>query len=151
WSVHAVRDFALSVGHFTTASTTVAGVTLVVGVDRSVAEDPERDLDLLSHALGDYVNRLGAFPWPKVAVAVTPGFTGGIELPLFIMQAPGSEPRSVVHELAHQWFYSLVGNNQARDPWLDEGLASYVEFVEIGSLERNRARTIPSGVVGHAG
>ena len=27
----------------------------------------------------------------------------------------------VPHETAHQWFYSLVGN-QARDPWLNEGL-----------------------------
>jgi hypothetical protein len=151
WTARAVRDFALSIGHFTTASATVAGVTIVVGVDRSVAEDPHRDLDLLTHALGDYVNRLGGFPWPQVSVAVTPGFTGGIEMPLHIMQAPASEPRSVVHELAHQWFYSLVGNNQARDPWLDEGLASYVEFVEIGSLDRNRARVIPAAVVGHAG
>jgi hypothetical protein len=29
------------------------------------------------------------------------------------------------HEVAHQWFYSLVGNDQARDPVLDEGLATY--------------------------
>src|SRR5262249_47287883 len=35
--------------------------------------------------------------------------------------------------------------------WLDEGLASYVEFVEIGSLDRNRALTIPWSVAGHAG
>ena len=27
--------------------------------------------------------------------------------------------------MAHQWFYSLVGNDQARDPVLDEGLATY--------------------------
>ena len=29
--------------------------------------------------------------------------------------------------MAHQWFYSLVGNDQARDPVLDEGLATYVQ------------------------
>src|SRR5262249_53067531 len=33
----------------------------------------------------------------------------------------------VAHETAHQWFYSLVGNDQARDPWLDEGLASWAQ------------------------
>jgi hypothetical protein len=31
------------------------------------------------------------------------------------------------HEVSHQWFYSLVGNNQAMQPWLDEALATYSE------------------------
>ena len=36
--------------------------------------------------------------------------------------------RSVlVHEVAHQWFYGMVGNSQFRDPWLDEAFATYAE------------------------
>ncbi|MBO8157939.1 M1 family metallopeptidase [Thermosyntropha sp.] len=31
----------------------------------------------------------------------------------------------MAHEIAHQWWYSLVGNDQIREPWLDEGLANY--------------------------
>jgi aminopeptidase N len=49
----------------------------------------------------------------------------GIEYPNIIFQGTGSLERATAHEAAHQWFYSLVGNNQARDPWLDEGLASW--------------------------
>ncbi|NLC29359.1 MAG: M1 family metallopeptidase [Chloroflexi bacterium] len=33
------------------------------------------------------------------------------------------------HELAHQWFYSQVGNNHALEPWLDEALATYSEVL----------------------
>ena len=33
----------------------------------------------------------------------------------------------VPHELAHQWFFSQVGNDQAMEPWLDEALATYSE------------------------
>ena len=33
----------------------------------------------------------------------------------------------IPHETAHNWFYSLVGNDQARDPWLSEGLATWAE------------------------
>src|SRR5262249_51628686 len=33
----------------------------------------------------------------------------------------------------HQWFYSLVGNDQARDPWLDEGLATWAEAAVTGA------------------
>jgi hypothetical protein len=31
----------------------------------------------------------------------------------------------IAHEIAHQWFYSLVGNDQIEAAWIDEGLATY--------------------------
>jgi aminopeptidase N len=31
------------------------------------------------------------------------------------------------HETSHQWWYGLVGNDQALEPWLDEALATYSE------------------------
>ena len=34
-----------------------------------------------------------------------------------------------VHEIAHEWWYGLVGNDQATEPWLDEALAVYSEAV----------------------
>ncbi|HOE34259.1 MAG: hypothetical protein GX415_01160 [Chloroflexi bacterium] len=33
------------------------------------------------------------------------------------------------HEISHQWFFSMVGNDQAREPWLDEALATYHEVL----------------------
>ena len=42
----------------------------------------------------------------------------------------------LVHEIAHQWFYGMVGNSQFRDPWLDEAFATYAEAtVEPRSAE----------------
>lgn len=35
----------------------------------------------------------------------------------------------VVHEAAHQWFFGLVHNDQAQEPWLDEALATYSELL----------------------
>jgi hypothetical protein len=32
------------------------------------------------------------------------------------------------HEVAHQWWYGLVGNDQALEPWLDEALSTYSEL-----------------------
>jgi len=151
WRATAVRDVAFSIGHFDIAEQEVAGVHVTVGVDRSVGEDPHHELALIATALPNYQARVGAYPWSTYTVAMTPGFRGGIEFPLHVMQGPGSQDRSVVHELAHQWFYSLVGNDQARDPWLDESLASYLEFVQIGSLARHGHDAVPAAVRGHAG
>jgi len=35
------------------------------------------------------------------------------------------QARGRSHELAHQWWYALVGNNQYADPWLDESITHY--------------------------
>ncbi len=34
-----------------------------------------------------------------------------------------------VHETAHQWWYARVANDQALEPWLDEALATYSEYL----------------------
>jgi len=33
------------------------------------------------------------------------------------------------HEVSHQWFYGLVGNDQVSEPWLDEALAQYSSYL----------------------
>ena len=38
----------------------------------------------------------------------------------------------VVHELAHEWWFGSVGDDQAESPWLDEGFATYAEEAVLG-------------------
>jgi aminopeptidase N len=33
---------------------------------------------------------------------------------------------TVAHEVGHQWFYALVGDDQLDDPWLDESLTQFI-------------------------
>jgi aminopeptidase N len=42
--------------------------------------------------------------------------------------------RFVVHEIGHQWWYGGVGNDQALEPWLDESLARYGEWLYYSQL-----------------
>lgn len=35
----------------------------------------------------------------------------------------------VAHEIAHQWFYGIVGNDQIKNPWMDEALCRFSEFL----------------------
>jgi hypothetical protein len=154
WRLTAGRDFAASIGHFQVASATVAApapVEVTVGVAADVGESPQTYLDRVAEALGSFASRFGAYPWPTLTVALTPDLVGGIEFPTHIMLGPDTIGRTTPHEVAHMWFYSLVGNDQARDPWLDEGITSYAEFTHEGTAGANRGASISSSAAGHAG
>ena len=49
------------------------------------------------------------------------------------------------------WFYALLGNNQARDPWLDESFATYAQARAAGQLDSYRLNDVDAGVRGELG
>jgi hypothetical protein len=155
WTASAVRDFALSAGRFRTASRVARApgpVRVTVGVDASVHdEQPTRYLSSAVRALEDYGRRFSPYPWPSLTLAVTPSLPGGIEYPTHIMQGPGTVGEITAHEVGHMWFYSLVGNDQARDPWLDEGLATYAEARVDGGTGRYQRLVVPEQASGRLG
>ena len=67
-------------------------------------------------------------------MALTPELTGGIEFPSHVMQGSGSIGRTTPHEVAHQWFYGLVGNDQQREPFADEAAADMLARTVLGTL-----------------
>ncbi|MDQ3570485.1 MAG: hypothetical protein M3396_07670 [Actinomycetota bacterium] len=154
WKASAVPDFAVSVGHFTTASATVNAprpVQVTVGVHAGLADSPSVYLSRVTGALGDFASRYGPYPWPSFTMAVTPELDGGIEYPMHVLQGPGTDGPTTTHEVAHMWFYALVGSDQGRDPWLDEGLASWAESRAEGTLHDFLAKAVPTEGRGRAG
>ncbi len=154
WHATAMRDFALSAGHFRLASGVAHApgpVRVTVGVDRAVIEAPQVYLAKVLRVLGDYGRRFGPYPWRAFTLALTPGLPGGIEYPGHVMQGPGTLGPVTSHELGHQWFYALVGNDQGRDPWLDEGLASYAEARFDGALGYFQRYPVPTQAHGRLG
>jgi hypothetical protein len=135
WKATAMRDIGISVGRFSVVEGTAhAGgdVRVLVGVHEGVGEDPAAYRDRVVDALEDLSGRFGGYPWPTFSLALTPEFPGGIEYPGHVMQGPGTIGRTTPHEVGHQWFYALVGNDQGRDPVLDEGLATWAEVQADG-------------------
>lgn len=154
WTAVAVRDVALSIGRFRMAEATTATtppLAVTVGVHEGLDDDPQAYLERIVAALEQFSERFGPLPYPSYTVAVTPGLSGGIEYPGHVMQGPGTAGRTLSHEVAHMWFYALVGNNQGADPWLDEGLATWAEAGFEGTLDEVKARSIPTAGRAHLG
>jgi hypothetical protein len=154
WTATAMRDFALSVAHFnvvTAVAHAPGPVTVTVGVAAGMADNPQTYAAKAVNVLAQHSARFGPYAWPTYTLALTPNLSGGIEYPSFVMQGPNTIGRTTSHELGHQWFYGLVGNDQGRDPWLDEGLATYAEGRYEGTIDSMRTRAIPGGAAGHLG
>jgi hypothetical protein len=138
------------VGSFRIGTTKIAAprpIRVTVGVERRSAASLHDFLDYASRSLRFYARTYGDFPWSTYSLAVmadpeglfgtaypTIGFFGDQSLVL------------VPHETAHQWFYSLVGNDQSRDPWISEGLATWAQTGPESSLASMLATPVPAQV-----
>jgi hypothetical protein len=155
WTARRVRDFAVAVGEFETVHRTVSAprpVDVTVGVAGGVEADPVAFADAIERALRGLSRRYGAYPWPSFSMAVMPDLgSAGIEYPSMVFQGEDSLENATTHEVAHSWFYGLVGNNQARDPWLDEGVTSWAQAREDHTLGHFRALRLPEDVRGEMG
>ncbi|PZS36431.1 MAG: peptidase M1 [Pseudonocardiales bacterium] len=124
----AARDVSVTVGHFTVRKATVAGVAVTVGIAPEVRASADELLSQTRRSIEALVRRYGPFPYPSLVVSALPGLSsGGIEYPGAIQVGPQRWDVVLPHEVAHEYFYGMVGDNQARDPWLDEAFATYSE------------------------
>ena len=98
-------------------------------------------------AIKSFNQRYGEYPYTELEVVGIPMEAQGIEYPGVIGLSLGlydSSPgagvstdqqdrfrTTIAHEVAHQWFYNLVGNDQNNQPWLDEALAQYASYQYI--------------------
>ncbi len=97
----------------------------------------------MAEAVRIFTRIYGEYPYRELEIVATPTSAGGVEYPGIIainqtLYVPGeklSGMRSedlvesvVVHEVAHDWFYNMVGNDQGREPWLDEAMAQYMTW-----------------------
>jgi len=92
----------------------------------------QRALRWAADSLALFDQRFGPYPFAEFDVVATPTTAGGIEYPgLIVMpirsydEEGGFFQLATIHEVAHQGWDSLVGNDQQDEPWLDEALAQY--------------------------
>lgn len=112
--------------------------TLIKGYSLpEVVESSEVAVDLAEKAMTLFTEIYGPYERDVLSVVqadmdINMEFDGLILIQSSFYWLYRDPPRSdlhiiVPHEVVHQWFFSLVGNNQPMEPWLDESIATYSE------------------------
>jgi hypothetical protein len=118
------RDFALAVGRFRVVEGDVGRVRVRV-FSRPGLRGARRSLRAARRSVRLLGRRLGPYGSSEFDVVLIRGAFLGMEYPELVFSVPAVDV--VAHEVAHQWWYGLVGNNQYREPWLDESFAQYTQ------------------------
>jgi peptidase M1-like protein len=81
----------------------------------------------------DAIEQLSAYlwkyPWPQMSSMEGILTGGGMEYPMMTLMQPWADTLSLagdlMHETGHMWFPMMVGSNETRHPWMDEGLTQF--------------------------
>ncbi len=144
FELQAARDFSLSIGtdYQQTATELADGTQLEV---YSLGDSPDElaaaawALDVTRRSAKRFSALYGPLPLKRLVV-VEGDFPDGMEFSGLVFvgrdwfESWEGDPASYLtlitaHEIAHQWWYGSVANDQAVAPWLDEALATYSEFL----------------------
>nr|WP_269438105.1 M1 family aminopeptidase [Phosphitispora fastidiosa] len=90
---------------------------------------PEAVLAAARKALAFFNKNVGKYPWQQLNIVENDMFLNGMEYSTMILISKGTSrgnlPNTVFHEVAHQWFYNIVGSDQYNAPYIDEGLVEF--------------------------
>jgi hypothetical protein len=133
-----VREFAWGAGPFNRSSTTSSGGVRVntwwtSGVSSGTAASMQ---STAASAMDGHGSRFGSYPYGEVDLVLHNNFWfGGMEYPGLVLSQTSATP--VIHELGHQWFYGIVGDDEYNTPWLDEGFTDYATDLQQGLTGTN--------------
>ncbi|HYO43855.1 MAG TPA: hypothetical protein VES19_11715 [Candidatus Limnocylindrales bacterium] len=145
WVLANVRDVVVNAAHDYRISEQRVGDTWV-RVHTRPGQPRAAILAAAVNAVTRLEARLGPYPWPVLRIVQSAGGLG-MEGPAIVWIPAGVAPANLryllMHEVAHQWFYGLVGNDQAREPFADEAITDMVARYLTGTRRASRCTPGP--------
>ena len=92
------------------------------------------------YSIQEYSTRWLRYPYPQISAVEGP--VSGMEYPMLAMEARGKDGPDlfavVTHEIGHNWFPMIVGSDERRYAWMDEGFNTFINtFSEEGFWNRD--------------
>src|SRR5690606_27303308 len=128
-----VHDFAFTADHSYRIGTEYEnGIECVALVQEPHASGWQNAAKFVAQTITALSNQFGTYHYPKMVAADA---NDGMEYPMLTLDG-GKDPGYrglLVHEIAHNWFYGMVGNNETYRAALDEG---FTQFLTAWGLEK---------------
>ena len=129
------RDFAFSIHrrYSFISKTTPSNVEIILYTFSSTSR-VNKILETASKSLEYYCGLMEAYPYSQLVIAETKLFNkGGMEYPgvIFIDSdylSSTDDFASITHAIGQQWFNNIIGSNQIKNAWMDEGLNSFLQM-----------------------
>ncbi len=125
-----VRDFFIAVMKDMEVHETEAkdGVKVRLFSRSNHDKDPVASLTLAKNALTFYQDHIGDYPHKQLDIVLDDGQF--MEYPGIVTINPYIDDKrfydiSIVHEIAHQYFYGVVANDPYNNAWIDEGITEF--------------------------
>ncbi len=136
-----VRDFFVLLNTpFKKTTAKIDNVNVTIAYRQGEENAAAKMLTTAKQVLPKFEAWFGDYPWQTLTIAsadYSSNFDGGMEYPTVVtintphLYDDDELGITVAHEIAHQWFYSLVGSNSYREPWLDEALTTFASYAAV--------------------
>ncbi|HHX94518.1 MAG TPA: M1 family metallopeptidase [Clostridia bacterium] len=129
-----IREAAFVIGQFNVSSVRSGSSTIYYAYNNY----RPKVVKYSAEALEMFGQWWGKYPYPSLTLVEVPleEFHGMEYGGLILLSSINNyDIFTIVHEVAHQWWQGLVGNNQETEAWIDEGLANYSTLLFLESKE----------------
>jgi aminopeptidase N len=109
----------------------------VYPVESAGEEGWGRSTEYLKHAVEQFSRKW--FPYPYPAAINVAGFSTGMEYPGIVFDGIPDKGKQLfwitAHEIGHSWFPMIVGSNERRNAWMDEGFNTFIDIYESDEFQ----------------
>ncbi|WP_328538097.1 M1 family metallopeptidase [Streptomyces sp. NBC_00344] len=123
----------VAIGPYRThSSTTPAGLQVFTAVDPAAEKRSAAVLARIPEIIAWESKEFGPYPFASAGAVIAPAESAGYALETQtkpVLPANQCDLPTLVHELSHQWFGDSVTPASWQDMWLNEGFATYAEWL----------------------
>lgn len=143
------RDICMSISdQYEIVEDEINGIKVYAYFEKNVVSQKSKDstMQQIKGSLDCYETVFGDYPYdtfrmatitqkPNISVAME--YSGLIYMPreAFLDNQFANYEEVLSHEIAHQWFYGIIGNNETTEAWLDEGLTTFAVGVYLEKVK----------------
>ena len=97
-----------------------------------------RSTEYLKHSVEAFSRRWAPYPWPAAVNVAGP--VGAMEYPGILFDSVEDKGKTLffltAHEIGHTWFPMMVGFDERRDAWMDEGFNTFIDVYESDAFNK---------------